>query len=106
MARAYCGLNLAYFAANRSYGFMWNMASFGSFNSTDTEVRWESVSTPVLDFWVTTGSADGKNQMKEVLGQFADVTGHPPEMPEFATGFWQCKNRYRSQEELLAVIFD
>ena len=24
-------------------------------------------------------------------------------VPEFATGFWQCKNRYRSQEELLAV---
>jgi hypothetical protein len=30
-------------------------------------------------------------------------TGHPPEMPTFATGFWQCKNRYRSQDELLTV---
>jgi alpha-glucosidase (family GH31 glycosyl hydrolase) len=85
------------------YGFMWNMASFGSFNSTDTEVRWSSASTPVLDFWVTTAGERSPNPFKAILGQFADATGHPPPMPDFATGFWQCKNRYRSQEELLAT---
>ena len=38
-----------------------------------------------------------------MLRQFAEATGPPPEIPEFATGFWQCKNRYRSQNERLAV---
>jgi len=59
---------------------MWNMASFGAFNSTDTEIMWSSVATPVLDFWVTTSGAaapDG-NPFKTMLGQFADATGHPP----------------------------
>eukprot|EP01047_Picozoa_sp_COSAG01_P009333 COSAG01_NODE_381_length_17848_cov_10.220338_21_plen_483_part_00 len=85
-----------------SYAFMWNMASFGSFNSSDTEIHWTSASTAVLDFWVTTGGgATDTNPFKTILSQFADATGHPPPMPEFATGFWQCKNRYRSQSELL-----
>ena len=102
-------------AQPKRYGFMWNMASFGAFNSTDTEIRWDSASTPVLDFWVTTGGPStasaasaaaasvDENPFKTMLGQFADVTGHPPPMPDFATGFWQCKNRYRSQEELLST---
>lgn len=29
--------------------------------------------------------------------------GHPPVLPEFASGFWQCKNRYRNQTELLDI---
>jgi len=29
--------------------------------------------------------------------------GHPPVLPEFASGFWQCKNRYRNQSELLDI---
>lgn len=77
----------------------------GAFNSTDTEIRWDSAATPVLDFWVTAAPAAG-NPFKSMLGEFADVTGHPPPMPDFATGFWQCKNRYRSQEELLATAHE
>ena len=68
------------------YGFLWNMASFGSFNSTDTYISWESMSTPVLDFWVTTGpgepSGHSKNPFKSMLSQFADATGNLP-LPRF-----------------------
>nr|WP_307844332.1 TIM-barrel domain-containing protein [Actinospica acidithermotolerans] len=31
------------------------------------------------------------------------MTGHPPLLPEWASGFWQSKTRYRTQDELLAV---
>ena len=34
----------------------------------------------------------------------ADLTGHPPILPEWATGFWQCKLRYRTQDELLDAL--
>ena len=33
----------------------------------------------------------------------ADLTGHAPEMPQWATGFWQCKLRYETQDQLLEV---
>ena len=103
---------LPFYLSSNSYGFMWNMASFGAFNSSDPEISWSSMSTPVLDMWVTTGAAatpdteddvTSENGFKSMLGQFADATGHPPKMPDFATGFWQCKNRYRSQAELLST---
>jgi alpha-glucosidase (family GH31 glycosyl hydrolase) len=32
-----------------------------------------------------------------------DVVGHPNPLPHFTSGFWQCKNRDRSQQELLDV---
>ena len=31
------------------------------------------------------------------------ISGHPPMMPDYAMGFWQCKLRYRTQDELMAV---
>ena len=33
---------MPFYLSSRGYGFLWNMASFGSFNSTDAYVRWES----------------------------------------------------------------
>ncbi len=36
--------------------------------------------------------------------QYAAVaTGTVPMMPDFAMGFWQCKLRYQTQEELLSI---
>ena len=37
------------------------------------------------------------------MERYADLTGHTPILPEFAAGFWQCKLRYKTQDELLAV---
>ena len=39
----------------------------------------------------------------EIMGRYADITGHAPLMPEWAEGFWQCKLRYKTQDELLSV---
>ncbi len=38
-----------------------------------------------------------------MLRAYADVTGHAPLLPGWAAGFWQCKLRYRTQDELLDV---
>ena len=37
------------------------------------------------------------------MEHYADVTGHAPEFPYWASGFWQCKLRYKTQKELLGV---
>jgi len=37
------------------------------------------------------------------MNGYARVTGFAPEMPDWATGFWQCKLRYESQDEVLEV---
>jgi alpha-D-xyloside xylohydrolase len=40
----------------------------------------------------------------EIMSHYADATGHTPMMPAWAEGFWQCKLRYKTQEELLSVV--
>jgi alpha-D-xyloside xylohydrolase len=47
---------------------------------------------------VTTGATPA-----EIVSRYASATGLPPMLPEWASGFWQCKLRYKNQEELLEV---
>ncbi len=45
----------------------------------------------------------GKN-MDEVISGYRTVTGKAPVMPKWAIGFWQSRERYTTQEELLSVV--
>jgi alpha-D-xyloside xylohydrolase len=52
-----------------------------------------------IDYYITAGDSPA-----EILEKYVDVSGHAPLLPDFALGFWQCKLRYRTQEELLTVV--
>jgi alpha-D-xyloside xylohydrolase len=39
----------------------------------------------------------------EILEHYTSVTGKAPSFPDWASGFWQCKLRYQTQDELLNV---
>lgn len=58
----------------------------------------EAYSTTTLDYWVTAGATPG-----DICRTYTSVTGRVPIMPEYGLGFWQCKLRYQTQEELLQV---
>jgi alpha-D-xyloside xylohydrolase len=60
--------------------------------------RWVAEATPQLDYWVTVGDTPA-----EIVAQYIGATGPALMLPEWAAGFWQCKLRYASQEELLSV---
>lgn len=45
----------------------------------------------------------GKN-IDEVIKGYREITGKVPMMPKWAMGMWQCRERYRSQHELLSVV--
>ena len=60
----------------------------------------------MTDFWITTTSASaapGSSPYAGLLHHMVDAVGHAPQMPYYATGFVQCKDRYRNQSQLLAV---
>lgn len=44
------------------------------------------------------------DNLDQVIQGYRKVTGRVPMMPKWAMGFWQCRERYRSQEELLSVV--
>lgn len=87
--------------SSRGYGFLWNNPAVGQVELGANATRWTAQATMQLDYWITAGATPA-----EILGKYADATGHTPMMPEWAVGFWQCKLRYSTQEELLAVAHE
>lgn len=80
------------------YGFLWNNPGVGRAVLGKNIISYEAYSTDILDYWVVAGSNPA-----EIVQSYAGVTGTVPMMPEYGLGFWQCKLRYQTQEELLAV---
>jgi len=80
------------------YGLLWNNPAVGRAVFGKNIMSFEAESTKQLDYWVTVGGAPS-----EILEAYAMVTGRVPMMPEYAMGFWQCKLRYQTQEELLSI---
>jgi alpha-D-xyloside xylohydrolase len=83
--------------SSRGYGLLWNNPAIGRVELANTGTRWVADSARQIDYWITAG------QPAQVLRNYADATGHAPPLPEWASGFWQCKLRYRTQDELMAV---
>lgn len=80
------------------YGFLWNNPAIGRVSFNKNITTWEAKSTKKLDYWITAGDTPA-----EIEEAYADVAGKVPMMPEYGMGFWQCKLRYQTQEELLEV---
>lgn len=80
------------------YGLLWNNPAIGQVTFGKNVTEWKALSTKALDYWITAG--DTPAQIEE---SYAAVTGTVPIMPEYGLGFWQCKLRYMTQDELLEV---
>jgi len=90
--------NIPFILSSRGYGLLWNMPGTGRAEFADNATRWTATQARGLDYWFSAAPSPA-----EVLSRYADATGHVPELPEWASGFWQCKLRYLDQEELLGV---
>ena len=84
--------------SNRGYGFLWNMPGIGRVELGANGTKWVAEAARQIDYWVTAAPTPAK-----IVSQYSKATGLPPMLPEWASGFWQSKLRYRTQEELLAV---
>ncbi|MFC8450454.1 TIM-barrel domain-containing protein [Kitasatospora sp. NPDC057223] len=90
-------VTIPFLLSDRGYGLLWNSPAIGRVELAETGTRWVADSARQLDYWVTAG------EPAAVLRNYADATGHAPVLPWWASGFWQCKLRYRTQAELLEV---
>ena len=88
---------IPYVYSSLGYGFLWNLPSTGVCELANNRTRWTSDSARQVDYAVIGG---GPAQTCETL---ADLTGHAPEIPDWALGFWQSRLRYETQEEVLAT---
>jgi alpha-D-xyloside xylohydrolase len=91
-------VTIPFLFSSRGYGFLWNNPAVGRVELGYSATRWIAEAAPQIDYWMTTGSTPA-----EILSNYAEVTGHAPEFPEWASGFWQSKLRYASQSELESI---
>lgn len=90
--------SVPFFISSRGYGFLWNNPAVGTATFANNLTEWKAISTKKLDYFITAGDSPA-----EIMAQYTLATGRSPMMPEYGLGYWQCKLRYRNQEELLSV---
>lgn len=85
--------------SNKNYGLYWDNYSPTTFVDTQAETSFESEVGDCIDYYFMAGNnADG------VIANMRELTGRAPMMPYWTYGFWQSKERYKSQDETVSVI--
>ncbi|MCT4596247.1 MAG: family 31 glucosidase, partial [Vallitalea sp.] len=90
--------SVPFMISNHGYGLLWNNPAIGKVTFGENLTEWTAKSTKQLDYWITVDDSPGN-----IEENYTDVVGRAPTIPEYALGFWQCKLRYQTQEELLEV---
>ena len=91
-------ISVPFVVSSLGYGFLWNNPALGQAIFGKNYTQWTALSTRQMDYWVTVADTP-----KALLETYTSVTGRAPEFPEDLMGLWQCKLRYRTQEEVLEV---
>jgi alpha-D-xyloside xylohydrolase len=85
--------------SSKGYGIFWNNTSRMRFNNRFVHVMYiSSEVADTIDYYFVYGP-----EFDNIITSYRDLTGSAPLFGRWAYGFWQCKNRYKSQEELLSV---
>lgn len=91
-------ISVPFYVSNYNYGFLWNNPAVGEVTFGNNMTQWTCRSTKQMDYWITVADTP-----KQILENYTAVTGRAPMFPEDMMGLWQCKLRYRTQDEVLEV---
>jgi alpha-D-xyloside xylohydrolase len=90
---------IPFFQSVKGYGLFWDNYSPTVFNDNDEETSFRSEVGDCSDYYfMYGGSADG------VIAQMRELTGQAPMFPLWTYGFWQSRERYKSQKEIVDVV--
>ena len=83
--------------SSQGYGLFWNNTSRTRFNNAFMQSLYIcSEVADGIDYYFLYGP-----ELDKVVAGYRELTGAAPLFGKWAYGFWQCKNRYRTQQELL-----
>lgn len=80
------------------YGFLWNNPAIGKVMFGNNYTEWIADATEQMDYWITADVSPAA-----LIRNYTEVVGRAPMMPDNLLGLWQCKLRYRTQNEVLQV---
>jgi alpha-D-xyloside xylohydrolase len=85
--------------SSNGYGIFWNNPSRSRFNNRFVHALFiSSEVAEQMDYYFFYGP-----QFDKLISGYRELTGAAPLFGKWAYGYWQCKNRYDSQSELLAI---
>jgi len=92
-------ISVPFFVSSNGYGILWNNASRSRFNNRFLHALYiSSEVADTIDYYFFYGP-----DFDRIIAGYRALTGQAPLFGKWAYGFWQCKNRYTSQDELLGV---
>ena len=85
--------------SSNGYGIFWNNPSRSRFNNRFVHAFYiSSEVAEQMDYYFIYGP-----NFDRIIGAYRELTGAAPLFGKWAYGYWQCKNRYDSQAEILGV---
>ena len=91
-------ISIPFAISNLGYGFLWNNPAVGHVNFAKNITEWCAECTTQMDYWITAADTPAK-----IIENFTSAVGRAPVLSKDYLGFWQCKLRYRTQDEVLTV---
>ena len=91
-------ISIPFTVSSLGYGFLWNNPGVGSASFGKNYTEWVAQASKEIDYWITVADAP-----RGIIENYTAVTGRAPIMRNDVLGLWQCKLRYRTQDEVLSV---
>jgi alpha-D-xyloside xylohydrolase len=90
--------------SSKGYGIFWNNPAVtevkvSKAGDPNPMVSWNSEAGTGIDYYVFYGP-----ELSRVIADYRELTGYAPMFARWGFGFWQCKQRYHSQEQLLDIV--
>jgi len=90
---------IPFFQSEKGYGLFWDNYSPTIFEDNTESTSFKSEVGDCVDYYfIYGGNADG------VIAQMRDLTGQVPMFPLWTYGYFQSKERYKSQDETVGVV--
>jgi alpha-D-xyloside xylohydrolase len=92
-------ISIPLMVSSKGYAIYWNNESRSRFNNRFANYLYiSSEVADAVDYYFFYGP-----EFDTIIAGYRELTGQAPLFGKWAYGFWQCKNRYRSQDEILGV---
>ena len=90
---------VTFFQSVKGYGLYWDNYSPTKFTDNSNGTSFDSEVGDIIDYYfINGGNADG------VVAGMRELTGQVPMFPLWSYGFWQSKERYKTQGEIVGVV--
>lgn len=89
---------IPYFMSAKGYGLFWDNYASTTYTDNAQETSFESLGDGADYYFMYGGNGDG------VIARMRELTGQAPMLPLWTYGYWQSRERYKTQQELVGVV--